>query len=704
MRKYFTTPIYYVNADPHIGSAYCTLATDTLARYWRKKIGKESVFFLTGTDENSQKTVDAASKAGQDVDMYLKKMADQWEHTWKTIGVSQDDFIRTTEERHIKTVQELIRTIQDKGDIYKGMYKGLYCTGCETFLKEADLDENGHCPAHKSPPEQLEEENYFFKLSKYQKPLLEWYEKHPQWLQPTKRKNEILSFINEGLEDISVSRETATMGIEMPDDSLHKIYVWFDALINYYTVTQEQDREDFWQDVVHIVGKDITRFHCVIWPAMLMSAGISLPKQVFAHGFFTVNGEKMSKSLGNAISPLELSDKYGNDALRVGLLSSFEFGNDGDFSLEGFDQMYKTKLAGGVGNLFNRVIVLLHKFLDGKRVQGVNTAFDKAKRWEDFSKKVEEYTLKGAIDLFFATVSEANQLLNETEVWKKAKEDLEGAKIIFAELLEYLEVLTDMAEVLLPEKAVLMREMLGEKDFVGATTILYPPLEEPKKEKTASSKVPQLSFIVDEELESQGIRVKYALVRVPHIAKKQNKAFRSYLEKEIGALDVEKALQAPSIQEANRLYTEANVEGVHPAKHLLEIIQKSGKLPNINRVVDSYNIISAKYQLSFGVHDIAKIDGATRLTTTTGEEHYIPLGGSDKVVVGAGEYAFVDEKDILCRMDCKQCEKTKVTSSTRDLLVYVQGNTSVTDDQLQKALDEALKNMKHFCEATVFPS
>lgn len=472
MRKFLTTPIYYVNAEPHIGSAYCTLATDFLARYYRKKLGKDHVFFLTGTDENSQKTVEAADKAETEVFLYLEKMSQHWRDTWDTLGVSYDDFIRTTEERHVGTVQELVQHMIKKGDIYKGSYKGKYCTGCETFLKESDLDESGNCPAHKKPPIDLEEENYFFKLSKYEKPLLEWYAKNPNWLRPAKRRNEILSFLNEGLEDISVSRETASMGIPMPQDDLHKIYVWIDALINYYSAVQEKGRSVFWSDAVHIIGKDITRFHCVIWPAMLMSAGVRLPAGVFAHGFFTVNGEKMSKSLGNVISPLELSRSYGNDALRIGLLSAFEFGNDGDFSRAHFDSIYNSKLAGGLGNLFNRVLVLIEKFLDGKKP--TSSSLDISKTRMEIEAAFENYELKKAIDLYFSIVDDANQLLNETEVWKLAKVDLPKAETVFADLLVYLEFLAEYAEVFLPEKASEMNHMLGDSEKIGPAGVLYP--------------------------------------------------------------------------------------------------------------------------------------------------------------------------------------------------------------------------------------
>ena len=471
MKKYFTTPIYYVNDVPHIGHAYCTLATDTLARYWRKKLGKENVFFLTGTDENSQKTVDAAKKAGKPIPEYLEEMAKIWRTTFETIGIEFDDFIRTTEERHVKKVHEIFTKIHANGDIYKGKYVGKYCHGCETFLKESELDENGCCPDHKTPPVDLEEENYFFRLSKYEKPLLEIYEKNPSFLEPESRRNEVLSFIKSGLEDISISRETSEFGISLPLDENHKVYVWFDALINYLSGLPEGENSEFWPEAVHIVGKDITRFHCVIWPAMLLSAGIKPYKQVFAHGFFTIDGEKMSKSLGNSVSPVELAKKYGNDALRMGLLSSFEFGNDGDFSLEHFDDFYRTKLAGGVGNLFNRVTVLIHKFLDGKKPQENQ---ESEIRNQEFEKLFEEKKLKSAIEHFFGVVDSANELLNKTEVWKLAKEDLDASKEVFATLLQKLEELVDMAEILLPETAPRMKKMLGDREKVGEPEILFP--------------------------------------------------------------------------------------------------------------------------------------------------------------------------------------------------------------------------------------
>lgn len=468
MKKFITTPIYYVNDVPHIGHAYCTLAADTLARYWRQKIGKENVFFLTGTDENSQKTVDAAAAAGEEIMPYLDAMAARWETTWEEIGIDFDDFIRTTEERHHKTVHEILSTIHGKGDIYKGKYEGLYCTGCEAFLKSSDVDENGHCPHHKKAPEKVEEENYFFRLSKYQDQLLELFEKNPKLLEPEKRRNEVLSFVKSGLEDISISRENAEFGIPLPWDKSHKIYVWFDALINYRSGCPN---EEFWGNTLHLLGKDITRFHCVIWPAMLMSAGIETPAEEYAHGFFTVDGEKMSKSLGNVISPLDLAMKYGNDGVRLGLLSSFEFGNDGDFSQEQFHDLYNKKLAGGIGNLFNRVIVLIHKFLEGRN-PGNSLALD-TEKLETFSKLMEEKRLREAIETMFHVMDDANELLNSTEPWKLAKTDLLAAEKVFSELIPKLTTIAKMSEVLLPESAPKMWKMIGDEKKVGEAEILF---------------------------------------------------------------------------------------------------------------------------------------------------------------------------------------------------------------------------------------
>ncbi len=479
--KYFTTPIYYVNGDAHIGTAYTTLAADTLARYWRAQLGPDNVRFLTGTDENSQKTIDAAAAAGLAVGPYLNQMAQRFRDCWDTLGIAYDDFIRTTEPRHHHHARALLQKMYDQGDIYAGEYVGLYCTGCESFLKENELDEHGHCPHHQRPPQQIKEQNYFFRLSKYSDQIIALLE--GGLIQPESRKNELLAFVRAGLEDISISREGAQIGISCPWDESHKVYVWTEALINYYSAIADTPHEHFWPSAIHLMGKDITRFHAVIWPALLLSAGLPVPQLVFGHGFFTVDGTKMSKSLGNVIEPLTLSEKYGNDAVRVGLLSAFEFGNDGDFSQQTFHQLYQTKLAGGIGNLFHRVITLVNKYYDG--VKPTTDLPAEVKSHTDtlkatYHRAFTDYKLKTAIDTLFAVVDTANQHLNDTEPWKAFKVDPEATKDIFTVQLHYLTVITELAAPLLPEAHQTMHSILQpDQPTVTPSQILYARLDTP---------------------------------------------------------------------------------------------------------------------------------------------------------------------------------------------------------------------------------
>ena len=303
---YITTPIYYINDKPSVGTAYTTVTADIIARWHRLK--DEDVFYLTGLDENAQKTVQASIKLGfKDVKKFTDFMSEEYLKTWKVLNISNDDFIRTTEERHHKLVTEFIEKVKKKGDIYKGTYSGLYCEGCEAFKTEEDLV-NGLCPDHIKEPKYIEEQNYFFKLSKYRDEILKHIKENPDFIQPTSRKNEIVNFLKMGLKDLSITRQSMNWGIPFPGDEKTRLYVWFDALINYL------HPKEYWPANIHLMGKDIIRFHAITWIGMLLSAGYKLPKKVFAHGFFTVNGQKMSKSLGNVIDPIYLANKYGVDA------------------------------------------------------------------------------------------------------------------------------------------------------------------------------------------------------------------------------------------------------------------------------------------------------------------------------------------------------------------------------------------------------
>lgn len=416
-KYYVTTPIYYVNDKPHIGSAYTTIAADIIARYWREKIGSENVFFLTGTDEHGQKIEQAAAEKKLTPKEFADQISPKFESTWKSLNVSYDYFIRTTDPRHEKVVSELLQKIYDSGYIYSGTYEGPYCVGCERFYKESELV-NGGCPLHPNKEISYQKErNYFLKLKELvEKEVLPRIKEGEYKIEPEKRRHEILSRIELGIEDVSVSREGVTWGIPVPWDKSQTVYVWVDALINYYSATKFLDgKKDFWPANLHLVGKDILWFHAVIWQALLIAAGIELPKTVFAHGFFTIDGQKMSKSLGNVITPKQLIDRYGVDGARYLVISAVSFGSDGDISLKTFDVRYNADLANGLGNLISRSAKLLEisktKLIEWKP--------------EEFSPEVliniEGHKLDKALENILVRISSLDKYINENEPWKKEK-------------------------------------------------------------------------------------------------------------------------------------------------------------------------------------------------------------------------------------------------------------------------------------------
>jgi methionyl-tRNA synthetase len=378
---YLTTPIYYVNGVPHLGTAYTTIAADALARF--ERMDGQDTWFLTGLDEHGQKVAQTAEAAGVTPQEWVDSVAPQFKHAWHELNITNDDFIRTTEERHIRGVQQFFEALHNNGYLYKSTYKGWYCVPEETFFTSEQLaDDNQHlCPDCGRPLTYVEEENWFFKLSAFQDRLLAFYDANPGFISPQTRNNEVVSFVKSGLKDLSVSRTTFDWGVPIPFDPKHVSYVWVDALINYLTAVgygsdSPQDQQMFaqrWPAQIHFVGKDIIRFHCVIWPAMLMAAGIEPPRKVFAHGFLLTKGEKMSKSKGNAMSPLELAAIFSVDAYRYYFLSDVQFGADGSISLERMLQVYNADLANSWGNLCSRVFNMTQKYFDSK----VPTLWDK---------------------------------------------------------------------------------------------------------------------------------------------------------------------------------------------------------------------------------------------------------------------------------------------------------------------------------------
>ncbi len=366
-KTYFvTTAIDYVNNLPHIGTAYEKICADVIARF--KRLEGEPVFFLMGNDEHSINVKREAQARGLEPHAYCDQMADQFRKIWKSLGISYDAFIRTTEERHAEAVSKLFQRIYENGDIYPSKYSGLYCESCETFYREKDLDD-GKCPQHGTEPKWIEEDNYFFALSRYTERIEKIIEEKRLLILPEIRKNEILNILHGGLEDISISRSSFDWGIPLPIQPDHVIYVWFDALINYISAIgfgwDEGLFPQFWPADMHIIGKDITRFHCIIWPAMLLSAGLEVPRMVFGHGFVFLKGEKMSKTLGNVVTPMDIVDVYGPDALRYYLLRDSSFGKDGNFTWENFLERYNGDLANDFGNLLQRVLTMIRRYRSG---------------------------------------------------------------------------------------------------------------------------------------------------------------------------------------------------------------------------------------------------------------------------------------------------------------------------------------------------
>ncbi|MBI4133161.1 methionine--tRNA ligase [Candidatus Uhrbacteria bacterium] len=460
---YLTTPIYYVNDAPHIGHAYTTIVADVLARYWRMR--GADVFFLTGTDENSQKNVEAAARAGEkDMQKYLDRMSALWQQTFDSLAITHTDFIRTTEERHTRGVAMFWKRVWDAGDIYSGTYEGWYCVGCEAFVTESDLVD-GRCTIHQRPAERLQEKNYFFRLSKYRDALLNHIETHPDFVQPESRRNEIKSYIKDFMEDVSISRQSVKWGIPVPGDPSQIIYVWFDALVNYLTgVGFGADEAAFnreWPADLHLVGKDIIKFHCALWPAMLMSAKLPLPHRVFAHGFFTINGEKMSKSLGNFVDPLAVVKDYDLDTLRYYLLRDIPFGEDGDFSTERLQQRYESELANGLGNLVYRVLSMTEKYCDGvvpPRATG------RAEFWGAYDRAMEELRPHDAIAALWGVVRESNRFIDEEEPWKLATTHPDRLRDVLYILLENLRHIAWMLVPLMPETSLRIFASLGLHD------------------------------------------------------------------------------------------------------------------------------------------------------------------------------------------------------------------------------------------------
>ena len=478
---YLTTAIDYVNASPHIGTAYEKIAADFIARS-RRMLGYDTRF-LMGNDEHSVNVARAAAAEGLTPLAYCERMETRFREVWTLLGLSFDDFIRTTEERHHQAVRALFAAIHAAGDIYKGKYEGYYCDSCESFKQEKDLVE-GRCPLHKSIPRWLVEENYFFALSRFGDRLRRHISEHPEFVLPEVRRNEVLAVIDGGLEDISVSRSGVEWGIPLPIDPSHVVYVWFDALINYISALGFPDDAQglvhrYWPCDLHVIGKDITRFHCIIWPAMLMSAGVALPRSVWGHGFVSVDGERMSKTLGNVIAPQDVVQRFGADGCRYLFLREVPFDRDGDFSWTTYTERYNADLANDLGNLLARTLAMVQRYCGGEvpPFEGAAAAEPRdatllgalARATTEYLTHVESFTIHAALGSAWSTIQSANRYIEETKPWELAKKPEATTRLgaVLRNLLEVLRHVSVMIVPAMPTKAAEMRRQLGLPDDVG---------------------------------------------------------------------------------------------------------------------------------------------------------------------------------------------------------------------------------------------
>lgn len=462
---YVTTPIYYVNDVPHIGHAYTTVAADVLARY-RRMCGQKT-FFLTGTDEHGQKIEKAAKEMGITPKELADKVVDRFKNLWKLLNISNDDFIRTTEDRHKRAVVAFYQRIWQKGDIYLGEYEDWYCIPCESFWTEKELLDGHRCPECGRSVTRLKEKSYFFRLSRYQEPLLRFLEENPDFVRPQSRYNEVLSFVKGGLRDLSISRMTSRWGIPLPNDPSCVLYVWFDALVNYLTGVgfPEEGYERFWPADCHLIGKDILRFHAVYWPAFLMAADLPVPKKVFAHGWWTVEGQKMSKSLGNVVDPYEVVRRYGADQFRYFLMREVPFGLDGDFSEKALINRVNGDLANDLGNLVSRTIAMANRYLKGKvpaRASGGYLRERALQTLEEYCAFMEELAFQRALMSLFEMVGALNKYIDSTAPWTLYKEKREKQlEEVLYNCLESLRFLAIMMYPFMPSSAERLWSMLG---------------------------------------------------------------------------------------------------------------------------------------------------------------------------------------------------------------------------------------------------
>lgn len=476
IKFYITTPIYYVNGTPHVAHAYTTLAADILARYYRFKFGEKNVFFLAGTDEHGAKVAQAAGKAGKTPQEFVDEISRLYKNAWKNLNISNNDFIRTTETRHTEIVEQVLLKLKEAQTplgnhfIYKGNYEGLYCVGCESYKKESDLID-GKCPDHETVPQLLNEESWYLKLSDYSEFLKQKIGDNEMKIMPETRKKEVLSFIEGGLEDVAISRENVKWGIPIPWDKKQTVYVWVDALLNYISALgypKGKLFKNFWPADLQLIGKDILKFHALIWPAMLSALGAEMPKAIFIHGYMTINGKKMSKTVGNVIDPNDLVAEFGQDAARYLIVSQFPAETDGDVKADDFAMKYNSDLANGIGNLVSRVVSMDEKYCGGKAPckKFSVVGLDLSRLWSKVDANYDECKIFENIKEIWKLIQWCDGYIDEKKPWHLAKENKQDEidQIIY-NLLEIIKHLSWLIDPILPATSDSIKKILGEKDL-----------------------------------------------------------------------------------------------------------------------------------------------------------------------------------------------------------------------------------------------
>jgi methionyl-tRNA synthetase len=782
---YVTTSIAYVNGTPHVGFAMESIEADVLAR-WAKKNGRET-FFCTGTDEHGEKIQRTAEDQGTTPQAICDKNSEAFRSLGKTLNISNDFFIRTSDQEvHWPSAQKIWSKMEEKGDIEKREYTAQYCYGCEAFLTEKDLDEDGNCPLHKRPPETISEENYFFKLSKYSEKIAKLIETKELEIIPHFRKNEILQMAKSGFHDVSFSRPSKKLpwGIPVPNDETQNMYVWCDALTNYISAVgygkenpplrggselSEQGESNtentssqlppspplrggdlfqkYWNnaEVVHVIGKDILRFHAGIWIGMLLSAGEKTPDKIFVHGFLTSEGHKMSKSLGNVVDPFGEVEKYGTDALRYFLLREVPIGQDADFSRKRFEEIYQAHLANGLGNLVSRVYNLCQRSevfvpTEDKFITDETRIFLHAKQ-KNVEKKMEGFVLHEALSEIFTAIDFCDQKINEIKPWDLIKTDPLATKGFLGEILKVVLWIGDTLLPFLPETGEKIQKIFGVhpplrgglggselheqlplnpplrggSSTFGELEMLFPRLEKlnlPKPDSVetncnSSLQNKNIQFTITPQAQQAGIVAEYVLL--DNIAvKKTPRGMQKFLKKEVKAWLEKGGKDNPQWRERVDSQDQIKIDlgfsaekNINAAESLANLAEKNGKLPNVSNLVDLYNIISLKHGLSAGAHDTAYLSENVKMDITTGDETFEPMQGKEHMdlennPLKKGEYAFfISDNEIGCRFDSAQCEASKISEGNKNVLIYFQ-SVQGKEQWAKEAMEEFLELLKEF--------